>query len=274
MIELLVVIAFIAILATLLLPALALAKEKAQRASCLNNVKQLSQDASMYAADSGDYLPPVWIDPTVTGGSTVSYGFNYFAEEHYGRYAYEANNAGATKYGLTPDPAAPFKVTKSVSPYCQNLGYLWAMNYIGDGTIMYCPAMNAKTLTTANAALQMEAYSPLLTTDTTGDVRSMYVWNPWADGTTSARLYQKVSSFKGVHIMMMEFLVNSASTMQIDPSTVAHSRSGTMNILFSDYSVHSVKITPKMWAEAGNVTGGNLYAAQMDTLLTDTETQY
>src|SRR5690348_1102145 len=75
LIELLVVIAIIAILAALLLPALARAKDKAQRISCVNNVKQISVGANMYASDYGDYLPPVWIDPTVGGGPTATHGF-------------------------------------------------------------------------------------------------------------------------------------------------------------------------------------------------------
>jgi prepilin-type N-terminal cleavage/methylation domain-containing protein len=74
LIELLVVIAIIAILASLLLPALARAKEQSKRAKCLSNLRNVLQSCSMYATDNKEILFParasnvqICLDPSSTG---------------------------------------------------------------------------------------------------------------------------------------------------------------------------------------------------------------
>ena len=71
LIELLVVIAIIAILASMLLPALNQARDAARRTGCVNNMKTLGSAMLMYAGSNGDYCPS----------------------------AFEWNNLGASAYG-------------------------------------------------------------------------------------------------------------------------------------------------------------------------------
>lgn len=74
LIELLVVIAIIAVLAALLLPALAAAKQKALAVSCTNNLRQMGLAIQLYAGDHQDYLVPA--EYNVSNGAKFEEGWS------------------------------------------------------------------------------------------------------------------------------------------------------------------------------------------------------
>jgi prepilin-type N-terminal cleavage/methylation domain-containing protein/prepilin-type processing-associated H-X9-DG protein len=62
LIELLVVIAIIAILAAILMPVFAKARESARKSACLSNLKQIGTGAMMYAQDYDEKILPSWLN--------------------------------------------------------------------------------------------------------------------------------------------------------------------------------------------------------------------
>ena len=149
LIELLVVIAIIAILASMLLPALSKARAAAQRTKCLSNIKQAGLFIHMYANDNDGYI---YVDCNFNGWQypasqasmvTMLYNGGYMTAEAAKTLLTcpgNSNNAGTFDYcsyaGRVPDFGANgwlFPITRwsSEALFCDN--FQWGFNYHPEG---------------------------------------------------------------------------------------------------------------------------------------------
>ena len=140
LIELLVVIAIIAILASLLLPALGTAKARAQRIKCTSQMKQLGVGIALFSSDHNDQYPP-------TAYSTGDYQYQLSWDDYIHRYiggtAPEADLILGIS-GAVADPATIPKILKCPADIIQNgIDYApyssrrtYAMNWAGPNFIL------------------------------------------------------------------------------------------------------------------------------------------
>jgi prepilin-type N-terminal cleavage/methylation domain-containing protein/prepilin-type processing-associated H-X9-DG protein len=113
LIELLVVIAIIAILAAILFPVFAQAREKARQAACLSNLKQIGSALMMYTQDYDETLP---------------------------NRSYNADK------GVCFDPSVLGAEAGTTNPYCTSYAWQWQINsYLKNNNVYVCPSSTGRS---------------------------------------------------------------------------------------------------------------------------------
>ncbi|MBC7784660.1 MAG: type II secretion system protein [Burkholderiales bacterium] len=231
LVELLVVIGIIAVLISILLPALSKAQAQAKSLKCQSNLRQLVLASIMYAGDNKGALPRrmrgTYLDPA--GGAYQSYyspHLTYFPTDQFGRCGMgllinlPGPTAGPGAYVTNPRPNYVTKIT------------------------LFCPTTVAPTFQ-PDDQLQQEKTWPdqLPPTVTGGNPRSSYSWLPhWRWATKTASGPQEVWAKKLADWPQYKCLIID---ILHDPGQVSHkdvrNNSATWNLGFKDGHVSSVK---------------------------------
>ncbi len=149
LIELLVVIAIIAILAAILFPVFARAREKARQSSCLSNVKQIVTATMMYVQDYDETLPMRYFNSGVSG-------------------AVQYPGGRTSSASIWPLPIYPYVRNIQVF-HCPSYAYRWSGNYSGhcaygisdhiDGVLLADIKVPAATILTADSFSEADSMS-------------------------------------------------------------------------------------------------------------------
>lgn len=217
LIELLVVIAIIAVLASLLLPALAFARARARSTQCVGNLRQINLALGMYLDDFNEALPPYPLSVPETYYTSLS-------------------------------------ISGVKTPY--NLGLLVIPSYIGDHRALYCPDVEIRTTgwggpTAANNRRRTwisRLPAEMLAGNTACDY--IHAWSPMRGTATKLGSFESLRTSYGT----MRFWIGESFCAQdnVGYSKLSHPTVYVSNIAATDGSVDTITNWPNSQPASGD----------------------
>ncbi|MGN6726611.1 MAG: prepilin-type N-terminal cleavage/methylation domain-containing protein [Tepidisphaeraceae bacterium] len=222
LVELLVVIGIIALLISILLPALNRAREQARTVQCLSNLRQFAVGLRMYADANKDQL----VEPQMKFPSGSKVGIQAYPQ------------TGTT----TVNPGSSYNPTTTV---LYHIGRLWQQKYLSNGRVGYCPANYDAPSFGWNAVGDVWPAAP----SGAGSVRSDYMYIPawrWTTDPIINRVaYRRLSDVPATRMLASDIARSRAYT--------AHKGRGVRpawNVVFPDG--HAVTVVSKeLWDTMG-----------------------
>ena len=234
LIELLVVIAIIAILAAMLLPALAKAKEKARQISCVSNLKQVGIGLAIYTSDFNELFPPITTYQIPGNPASPSIGWHKalgpYLKQQGSSFTAQANKAfvcASARYG-SPNNSGPMILSGPDD---------LSNTYSAAGSLNGINPANGKATQEEIPRKARFPFGPVTDTILIVEAQCLNVQNG-GTSTNSCRSHidWALSTGNGVRNDLLAPTAAGAHYMDF-----RHGSGKAMDILYGDYSVRSVK---------------------------------